>query len=220
MQDSSSANTASLYNKASASALLKSANGATNSKSSSGGGGVIIHVSNRPKKHQTATSAKDFPSLPGASLTKANLETDFNPPPSLSMSAAVSSKHRNLVESYESVGGRDPDTKLSLVQRSANGGAIKKTTTEKVAKIDSVNMFPAGGGGIGTFSMTPSTWVTKKPSVKSKKAKVAPPPLSTSTVANFTSSTITLSAKSSGRHRKDQTAGEQIKCGSSIEERK
>lgn len=196
-QDSSSAS--SVYNKASASALLKGANGAANSKSSSSRG-VVIHVSNRPKKHQASTSGKDFPSLPGANLAKSNLETDFIPPPSLSMSAAVSSKHRNLVESYESVGGRDPETKLSLVQRSANGGAIKKTV-EKVPKMDSVNMFPAlggGGGGNTSVSMTPSTWVTKKPPVESKKAKVAPPPLSISTAGNTTLTTKSATSAKSG----------------------
>lgn len=205
-QDSNASNnSAGIYNKNSASALLKNNafSGNTNSSSALGnnyqklsssnngsgsGGGVVIHVSNRPKKHQP--TAKDFPSLPGSS--KSNLDSDFIPPSSLSMSAAVSAKHRTLIDGYESVGGREKDTKISMVQRSSTN---EKKTLEKAPKIDSVNMFPALGGGGSSAAAPTATWVTKKPPVESKKTKVAPPPLSTNTKSNQAAAAATTKSK-------------------------
>lgn len=166
-------------NMGTASALFK--NGTAPNSSNSGK--VMIHLSNRPstsnappkKPAVNPKSAKDFPSL---SSRKADLESDFVPLVPVNHNS-VAAKHRSIInQTYESAASAAP-TKVGIVTREAPSVATNKTSVN-VPKLNSKDNFPALGNSVDMAAAVP--WITaKKPPVESKKSKVAPPPLSTST---------------------------------------
>lgn len=169
------------YKQGSASALLKSANKATPKQ------GVVIHVSNRPnssaKKSDVGRppNANDFPSLSGSGGSKkvSFLETDFVAPTSASAySNNLASKHRQLVDGYESQTSEASSAKVALVQQRPDA-VSKKPIVDVAPKINSKHNFPALGNSPGAALAPQWVTLTKKAPVESRKTKVAPPPLST-----------------------------------------
>lgn len=175
------------YKQGTASALLKNANAQQQQKQS----GMVIHVSNRPatapkKAEVNRGSTKDFPSLPGGKAPKKGtsfLETDFvAPTPSAAYSNNIAAKHRSLVDGYEQYAGETSASKLAFVQRTEEP-ATKKAPTVNAPKINSKHSFPALGNSPAAALAPQWVTLTKKAPVESRKSKVAPPPLSTSTSA-------------------------------------
>lgn len=166
-----------------ASALFKNGNTANSGNT----GKVMIHLSNRPstsnappkKPEVNSKSAKDFPSLG----RKANLDSDFVPLVPVNQNS-VSAKHRSIVsQTYESAAAVAP-AKVGIVTREAPSAATKKTSVN-VPKLTSKDNFPALGNGADITATVP--WITaKKQPTESRKSKVAPPPLSTTTTTTAT----------------------------------
>lgn len=164
-----------------ASALFKNGNTAANGANS---GKVMIHLSNRPSTSNAAPpkkpevnpkSAKDFPSLG----RKADLESDFVPLVPANHNS-VAAKHRSIVsQAYESAATGAP-TKVGVVSRESTSSSSSKSQNANVPKFNSKDNFPALGNG--SEPATPIPWMTtKKQPTESRKSKVAPPPLATTT---------------------------------------
>lgn len=197
------------YKMGTASALFKNGNTSKNVNS----GMVMIHLSNRPstsnappkKPDINPKSAKDFPSLG----RKSNLESDFAPLVPVNHNN-ISSKHRSIVsQSYESAAAAAP-TKVGIVQREKTSAPMNKTLAN-VPKLNSKDNFPALGNG--TEVATTAPWVTaKKQPTESRKAKVAPPPLSTTKVEakpTIQQSTNKVDVKSNGKVNTKKEKGKQ-----------
>lgn len=151
-------------------------------------------ATNAKQKVNTVKSARDFPTLFGsasvASSRSANnnyrdLESDLiENAPAYDIST-VSSKHRALVQSYESVSSSGQvNQKIKTVQRVETKS--QPSSSDFVPLINSKKSFPAlgggGGGGASTTASAPqwlnaTTTKAKKDPVQSKKSKVAPAPL-------------------------------------------
>lgn len=191
----SSSSSSSGYKMTTASALFKNGNNTTSGNS----GKVMIHLSNRPstsnappkKPEVNAKSAKDFPSLG----RKTNLEDDFVPLVPVNQNS-VAAKHRSIVnQTYESsssaVATATPTAKVGVIIRESATVSTNKAPVN-VPKLNSKDNFPALGNGTEVSAAVP--WITtKKAPTESRKSKVAPPPLSTTTVP----ATAKVEAKSS-----------------------
>lgn len=165
---------------------------------------------NAKPKTSIARTANDFPALPGSSSHSANknykdLETDLiEAAPAYNLST-VSSKHRALVQSYESVSlAAQSNQKIKTVQQTE--AKKQSTINESVPSINSKKSFPALGGG--SSIATAPQWLnastvasTKKPLQMSKKLKVAPAPLlpTTNENSNGTNDLIKKNGKSADK---------------------
>lgn len=166
-----------------------------------------------PPKASVPDKTKDFPALPGSSSSakskRQNLEADLIETASpYNLSTAVSSKHRTLVQSYESVSSSNANQKIKTVQRvetktasAANGLPVS---------INSSANFPALGGSSGATA--PPQWLaatsSKKQPVMSKKLKVAPAPLLTTTKEEINASKsqeLSKKSKINNDKKKDRT---------------
>lgn len=137
------------------------------------------------QKFSIATVAKDVPALQRSCNKNNNreLESDLiELAPAYDLST-VSSKHRALVQSYESVSSSGQvNQKIKTVQRvEAKPQALNADT---VPMINSKKSFPSlGGSSSATSNASAPQWLNgttvkaKKESVQSKKSKVAPAPL-------------------------------------------
>lgn len=173
------------YKQGSASALLRNANAQQQKQQP----GMVIHVSNRPataaaakKPEVNRSSVKDFPSLPGGKASKKGstfLDTDFVPP-AATYSNNIAAKHRSLDSGYDQFSGETISSKFGMVQRTEEPVVVTKKT-DNLPKINSKHSFPALGNSPGAALAPQWVTLTKKAPVESRKSKVAPPPLSTST---------------------------------------
>lgn len=150
-------------------------------------------ASSAKQKQNIATkTARDFPSLGNASIASSrssnnisrDLESDLIAAPQAYDLSTVSSKHRALVQSYESVSSSgQTNQKLKTVQRVESNA--QASNPDFVPLINSKKSFPAlGGGGSASANTSAPQWLnataatkTKKEPVQSKKSKVAPAPL-------------------------------------------
>lgn len=127
-------------------------------------------------------SVADFPALPGSSSgSKGQWDLDDDlifTPPAYNV-ASISSKHRALVPSYESISSGASSSKLTTVQRNE----VKTSTSSGpvvAPAINSKHSFPALGKG--STPAPPPQWLTRATQAKkapqmSRKLKVAPAPL-------------------------------------------
>lgn len=145
---------------------------------------------NKAKTGQIKTN--DFPALSGASISnsqrssasqRANIESDMVEVPLRLNTAAVSAKHRALVQPYEGVSvaaAIAANQKIKTIQRSE----VKQpsaTANEHVPSIKSKESFPALGGGSSAAAapqwLNATNGASKKQNQISKKLKVAPAPI-------------------------------------------
>lgn len=139
-----------------------------------------------PAAKTVPNTTNDFPALPGSSASaktrKQILESDMVEAPLPYNLSAVSSKHRTLVQSYESVSSSNSlqaNQKIKTVQRVET--KPQSTANGLGVSINSKANFPALGGSSGPAP--PPQWLNatssngkKQPQI-SKKLKVAPAPL-------------------------------------------
>lgn len=158
---------------------------------SSSGSNKANNTKQKANAANAGKAAKDFPSLLGhasAGSSRSNnhrdLESDLIEMVPAYDLATVSSKHRALVQSYESVSSSGQvNQKIKTVQRVET--KPQASNMGSVPLINSNKSFPALGGSGGGSSKTASApqWLgatttkTKKEPVQSKKSKVAPAPL-------------------------------------------
>lgn len=146
----------------------------------------------KQKQNATIKTARDFPSL-GTAYTASSrssnnisrdLESDLIVETPVYDLSTVSSKHRALVQSYESVSSSGQvNQKINTVQRVES--KAQTSNPDFVPLINSKKSFPAlGGGGNASTNTSAPQWLnatnttkTKKEPVQSKKSKVAPAPL-------------------------------------------
>lgn len=150
-------------------------------------------ANNVKQKVNVAKAAKDFPTLFGhgsAGPSRSNnhnsrdLESDLiEAAPSYDLST-VSSKHRALVQSYESVSSSGQvNQKIKTIQRVES--KPQASNIDSVPLINSKKSFPAlGGGSSASTNASAPQWLnatttskSKKEPIQSKKSKVAPAPL-------------------------------------------
>lgn len=177
-------------------------------------------ASKAKQKISIATVAKDVPALQRNSNKNNNrdLESDLvELAPAYDLST-VSSKHRALVQSYESVSSTGQmNQKIKTVQRVET--KPQALTAESVPLINSKKSFPAlGGSSSASTNASAPQWLNgtttkaKKEQVQSKKSKIAPAPLlptSKSTKSNGDSNSNTTSdtPKKSGKSKSAKESG-------------
>lgn len=158
----------------------------------------------------------DFPALPGsASSSKSqrlNLESDMIETPLSFNPTAVSSKHRVLVQAFDtssSAANALANQKIKTIQRTET--KPQSVSNDHVPSIKSKENFPAlGGGGSGSSSAAAPQWLNgtngkKQPQI-SKKLKVAPAPILPTTKSIETGKKDEAKSKSNqNEKKKDKT---------------
>ncbi|XP_031620728.1 E3 ubiquitin-protein ligase ZNF598 [Contarinia nasturtii] len=137
------------------------------------------------KAKSTPTKSNDFPALPGGSSSsskRSNLESDMIETPLSFSSSAVSSKHRVLVQAFDtssSAANALANQKIKTIQRTETKS--QSVAADYVPSIKSKENFPALGGA--SSSVGAPQWLNgtngtgKKQQQISKKLKVAPAPI-------------------------------------------
>lgn len=143
-----------------------------------------LNKTNANKAKMAPIKSHDFPALPGSSTSaksqRANLESDMIETPLSFNPAVISSKHRSLVQSYETIGGANSSANQKIKTIQQTELKSQHATHDHVPSIKSKENFPALG--VASSSAMPPQWLngtngTKKQPQMSKKLKVAPAPL-------------------------------------------
>lgn len=166
---------------------------------------------NANKAKTVPIKSHDFPALPGSSSSgksqRANLESDMIETPLSFNPAVISSKHRALVQSFETVGAANSSSNQKIKTIQQNETKPQHAIHDHVPSIKSKENFPALGGGAS--SAAPPQWLngtngTKKQPQISKKLKVAPAPLLTTNKTNENNKKDDDSNKKSNDKSKDK----------------
>lgn len=132
-------------------------------------------------KKTPSNTAKDFPALPITSKTKKAIDTDFIEVPMSYNPVNVSAKHRQLVQTYESVSSNPANNQKMKIIKQNSAQPVQSKPNGNVAALNSIDSFPALGGA--SFSAAAPKWLNgnattaKKQTQISKKLKVAPAPI-------------------------------------------
>lgn len=131
--------------------------------------------------------ASDFPALPGSTAgnkSPKDLQSDLIFTPPAYNLATISTKHRALVPTYESISSGASTSKITTVQRNEVKSPAASSSSNTAPVINSKDSFPALGKP--SASVPPPQWLAattqnKKAPQISRKLKVAPAPLLNST---------------------------------------